>query len=595
MKKKALCIAIPLALGLTACGDGGSTTSTNGSSLVSIMVTDAISTQYTKVWVKIQKITVTDANGNPVTLFSDTAGRVFNLTELRGVSNLLDLAQLTPGTYHDLTITMDPKVTLNDSTATPIPAQLDQTTITVTGAFTIAAGQTSLGIDFDLANFSYDPATGMVTPSIVLRNHNAMQRLAQARAELGGTIKSVTNATDFIMTTRAGQDVTVSLVGNATVLVPGSVNNGRAIIRDTSGLTAGQPVEVFGNYDPTGLTIDAVRVRVGRTGGNGQAIFGSDRIEGLATLAANTLTVDVREASFVPPSTQMSFNLDTTVFIEKGARGDLSQNTPTEVEIRGNWDEANQTFTPLALNIEGGRPNPSSNNNVGTSTMQFADQFVEVKGQLSQDYDPNQQTMDIQVLSWEHVSPSLTMPSTLSVDLGRAWFKHGNSACLTANAFVELKGALDPSTATLAARMVKLESACSFSGEPVADIEDDEGNGPAMRGGNQTAMPPLPEVRGIIKSVDTANQSLTLEIIHARGLRMAASQGPGMGMGNTKVRRGDVITIDFSGTTVLFDRGTAADLATNRLIVVEGSQWQPATTTGSPTAGRLTAERIDFI
>ncbi len=607
MKKKALFIAIPLALGLTACGGGA--TDSNGSSLVSIMVTDAISTQYTKVWVKIQKITITDANGNPVTLFDDPAGRVFNLTELRGVSNLLDLATLTPGTYTDPTITMDPAVTLNDASNQPIQAQLAQTTITVPGSITITAGQTSLGIDFDLANFSYDMPTGTVTPSIVVRDHAAMQRLAQAFADLDGTIRSVTDATGFVMTTRAGQDVQVSLLANATVLVPNPVstsnnpvNNGRMVIRDTSGLAPGQPVEVFGNYDPTALTIDAVRVRVGRTGGAGPALDGRDRVEGLATLTGNQLSLDVREASFVPPSTQLPIDLSGNgIVFEKGTRGDLTQaDAPLDVELYGNWDGS--VFTAVAVRIEGARPHPGGNNNVGTTTMAFADQFVEVKGRLAQDYDSTAQTMTVDILRSEHVAPTVTMPQTLTVDLSGAWFKHGNSGCLTKDAFVELKGALtDTQPPSLAARMVKLESACSFSGQPVADIVVDTGDTPAMRGGNRPVdMAPMPEVRGLIQAVDTVNRTLTLEIIHARGLRMAQGQGgPAMGMGGNgpRIRRGEIVTIDYSGS-VLFDRGTEADLAAQRLIVVEGSQWQPAATPPStPTdpVGTLTAARIDFI
>ncbi len=580
MKKKALFIAIPLALGLTACGGGNDTTASSGTSLVSIMVTDAISTQYTKVWVTIKKITVTDANGTVVTLFDDPAGRVFNLTELRGVSNLLDLASLTPGTYTDLTIVMDPTVTLNDGTATPIQAQLDQATVTVPGSITIAAGQTSLGIDFDLANFNYDATTGIVTPSIVMRDHASMQRLAQAYAELEGTIKSVSsaNTTDFVMTTRTGNDVRVSLLGNATVLMEQSASGQKQVVRDNTLLSAGQPVEVFGNYDPTALTIDAVRVRVGRAGSpQGQAFYGRDKVEGLATLSADTLTVDVREASFVPTGNQISFALGTTIF-EKGTRDDLNNATrPLDVEVRGDWDATTETFTPVVISIEGAEPRSASSafSTSGTSSASFPDKYVEVKGRLNQDYDSTADTMQIDVLSYEHVDS--TIPSSLTVALDGAWFKHGNSGCLTKDAFVEVKGALDPLAAELAARVVEIESACSFSGQPVDDIEDDD---QTMGGMGNSAMLRMSEVRGLIQSVDPTAQTLTLEIIRARGI------------GTAQV--GDLVTIDYSGSP-LFDRGTATDLAANRLIEVEGNNWQAASTTTSPTIGTLNAGRIDFI
>lgn len=601
MKKKAIYLAIPLVLGLTACGGGGGGTTTTSSGLVSVMVTDAVSTQYTKVWVTLKTVTVKDSAGTVRTLFDDPAGRTFNLTELNGVSSLLDLASLAAGTYTDLTITLDPTVILNDGSGSPTQATLASTLIVVPGSFTVTAGQTSIGIDFDLANFSYDASTGIVTPTIVLRDHTTMQRMAQAYAELEGTVKSVSNADEFVMTTARGTDVTVTLIaGNTTILTRGRSGN-RQVGFDASQLQPGQAIEVYGNYDAANLTIDAVSIRAAHSSQDAQGVYGRDHVEGLATLAGNLLTIDVREASFVPPDgneIKIDLTANPSLFYEKGVPDDLRKNatSPVDVELRGNWDDQTQppVFTPLAINIEGAEPNPSGNGNNATTTTQFADRFIEVKGQLTQDYDPKTKTMRIDVLASDHVDPSLTLPSQIGVDLGHVWFKRGNSSCLTAKSFVELKGALSQTTDMLAARTIKVESACSFSGERVAAVEPVSGAEMMGQGNNKAGMPAhatLPDIRGRILNVDSSAQTLTLEIIRARGI--------------TGVAAGDAIVVDVSQSPRMH-HGVAADLLATTpssqpaipLIEVHAAQadWTAATSgSGTTTAGTLIARRIEII
>jgi len=312
MKKKALYLAIPLALGLTACG-GGSGTSASGPGFVSVLVTDAITTQFNKVWVTITKVTVQDSAGTVITLFDDVVGQVFNLTELKGVSNLLGSKQLPAGSYSNLTITMKPDVTLyQPASKIPVNATIDNPTQTIPGTFSVSGGNTSIGIDFDLANFNYTPptggaTTGTVSSRIVMRSHQKMQKLAQAYAEVEGTLKSVTNPTDFIMTLGNGTDITVSLLNGATVLVDRAATGNTSkpfVDNNTAELKRylGKPLEVYGNYDVAALTIEAIRVRAASS--DFSTTLGPDKIEGLVTKSDNATGtfIDIREANFTAPA-----------------------------------------------------------------------------------------------------------------------------------------------------------------------------------------------------------------------------------------------------------------------------------------------------
>jgi len=588
MKKKALYLAVPLALGLVACGGGGGTPAT-GPGFVSVMVTDAISTQYTKVWVTLTKVTVKDGSGAVIELFNDAAGKVINLTELKGVSNLLSTQSLAAGTYTDLTITLDPSVTLNDATATPITATLSVTDIVVTGTFTVSGGATSVGIDFDLANFTFDQATNTVTPTIVLRDHKTMQSLSQAYAELKGTIKSVptNNLTDFVMTINNGAgvtaDVTVTLLGNATVYV--DANNGGAgvtidnqVLRDRF---VGKPVEVYGNYDPTALHIDAVRVRAASSSQNDSSVYGDYKLEGraVAVLTPGQIQVDIREANFVPPKS-LIIDVSNAKF-DKGSASDftgLSQTASLRVEMRGDWDPNTNppTFTPKIVEIEGA----SRDRTAGTPTASIDDPYVEVRGQVQGSLSTDGASFKMSVLSKNHddtsgdssITQTTANTGVIDVDLSKGWFKSGKSACIKDKTYVEVKGSWT-SQSVLDAHAIDVKNACSFSNESDNEIQDDSGQS------NESTH--HPEARGKITAIDTANSTLTMTVFRAKGL--------------SGVQVGTGITVSFDPTTTLFDHGASGNLAANALIEVNGA---PATSNTSPwdaTTNTLTAGKIEFL
>ena len=591
MKRKALYLAIPLSLGLVACGGGGGTTAA-GPGFVSVMVTDAISTQYTKVWVTLTKVTVKNSAGTVVELFNDPAGKIINLTELKGVSNLLSTQSLAADTYSDLTITLDSTVTLNDSTATPITATLSATEILVAGTFTVSGGSTSVGIDFDLANFNYDATTGIVSPTVVLRDHKTMQSLSQAYAELKGTLKSVatSNTTDFVMTIDNGAgataDVAVTLLGNATVYVDADQSSQPGVTADNQILRGsrflGKPIEVYGNYDPTALHIDAVRVRAASSSQSDSSVYGNYKLEGqaISTLTGGQVQVDIRESNFVPPTSSLVVNVSNAKF-DKGSASDftnLSQTASLRVEMRGDWD-ANATpptFTPKIVEIEGASRDQTS----GSSTAGIADAYVEILGQVQGALSTDGKSFSMSVLNTTHddtssssspISSAASSTGAIDVNLSQGWFKSGKSACITDQAYVEIKGSWTDQS-MLNAHAIEVKGACSFSDEAVNEIEDDHGQ--------NNAASHHPEARGKITAIDTVNNTLTMDIFRAKGL--------------SGVQVGSSITVSYSPTgtpPTLFDHGASANLAVNALIEVNGSSsadWDATTST-------LAAGKIEFI
>jgi len=551
------------------------------------MVTDAISTQYTKVWVTLTKVTVKDGSGAVIELFNDAAGKVINLTELKGVSNLLSTQSLAAGTYTDLTITLDPSVTLNDATATPISATLSTTEIVVAGSFSVSGGATSIGIDFDLANFNYDQASNTITPTIVLRDHKTMQSLSQAYAELKGTIKSVAtnNTTDFVITINNGAgvttDVTVTLLGNATVYVDADLRSGQPGVGTDNQILRnrfeGKPVEVYGNYDPTTLHIDAIRVRAASSSQSDSSLYGAYKLEGRAVAqASGKVTVDIRESNFVPPQGSMLIDISNAKF-DKGSSSDftgLSQTASLRVEMRGDWNGT--VFTPKIIEIEGA----SRDRAAGTPTAGIDDPYAEILGQVQGGLSTDGTSFTMSVLNTAHddstggssiTQTTTSTGGTIDVNLSQGWFKSGKSACITDQAYIEVKGSWTTQS-VLNAHAIDFKGACSFSNESVNEIEDDadHNNGSAHH----------PEARGKITAIDTVNSTLTMDIFRAKGI--------------SGVQVGTSITVSFDTTgtpPTMFDHGGAGNLAVGVLIEVNAASaagWDPNNNT-------LSAGKIEFL
>src|ERR1700712_5604653 len=100
---------------LAACGGGGSDVAaspgagTSGAQSVPLQtyITDNLATEYTKVWVSIEKITAVDVAGAEVTLLDATgAPAVVNLSSLASVGHLIATADVKAGVYTEVRVTL---------------------------------------------------------------------------------------------------------------------------------------------------------------------------------------------------------------------------------------------------------------------------------------------------------------------------------------------------------------------------------------------------------------------------------------------------------------------------------------------------------
>jgi|Deesub1362A_J573_1020465.scaffolds.fasta_scaffold00956_11 hypothetical protein len=421
---------------LAACGGGGGSGVSTDAGTVSVFITDDISQDFDKAWITIQKVTIIDTSGSEYTLYEDTQGRVFNLLELSGVGALLNTSTLPSGTYTTVRITVVNEITLVDKAGQTIIARFSpsgtQHVIEVSGGLTVTGGgSTSFGLDFDTKQFTYDPQTGMVTAVVVFKSEGELNALSQMYAKVKGDVTEVVSSSTFQMRIKnSGTVVTVTLHASGIVF---DENTG-ATATDTSLLRPGQRVDVYGDYNPSGLTIVAVSVKIeeGSAGGH------HAEAKGIVTaIDGMIITLDVRKAEhFVPPTSTITVDISGAIF----SKGSLSMLAVGQwIEVKGSWDGS--TFFASVVEIEGapaggnqngnwnGNQNGNLNGNYNGGTP-----YVEVKGPIQ---TVNGNIITITVQKYEHFVPP---GDTVQADVSGAWFKHGSYANLAPGVLVEVKG-----------------------------------------------------------------------------------------------------------------------------------------------------------
>ncbi len=455
MKTK-LFLIIPLIASLAACGSSGDGVSSSGSSTgtVSVLITDNLTLTYSEVWVNVQAITATDANGLVVDLYRNTTGQTHNLSQLVNIGALIDAQTIATGTYTTFDILMDNQIQLVDAVGVTTNATFDQTgnpdfTLSVTGQLVVDANQmSSLLLDFDLQQFTYDMATNTVTPVVIQQDPATLN---QTVATVNGQVQAVNSPTQFVVTpATGGANITVDLHATATV-----TDTATAIVAaDTTPLAVGMQVTVAGTYDATNLSITASAVGV-VTGGS---ITINSEVEGIVTaFDGTTLTIDVKEASFLPGSNTLVIANSSNALFSHGSLPLLT--VGQEVEIKGNWD--NTTFTAATIEIEGAPSNATGGS--------YLDDYVELEGAVSA---INGDLLTLTVQEFEHVS-GITIGDSITIDRSNSWYKDGDASCLSNGAVIEAKGSMSDAT-TMIAMVIDLEDSCNGSSENDDDDDDDD-------------------------------------------------------------------------------------------------------------------------
>lgn len=562
-KKSMLVFAVVL---LAACGGGGSNTATEGRSVVSVLITDAVSDQYAKVWVTVLKVTAEDSNGAPVTLYDNPDGLVVNLSELNGVAALLNTQNLTPGAYSNFQVTLANEVSLVERvTGRIVPAAFNAAgypeVVPVQGNITIGSGTGTITIDFDLKQFNYDSTTGLVTPVLILKNdigngRSASGKLDRTYAEVEGTVREITDGVSFVLQPKHGSvSLRVNLLPATTIYDyrDGSVSS------DAGVLVPELRVEVYGNYDPVVMTVDAVRIEI-KGAGNSTApsAMNHAKVEGWVESydqATDVLRVDVREAEhFIPPAGMLEvYNAANAVF----TKGSAELLVPGQyVEIKGAWEAP--LFTAALIEIEGALPARSREDR----SHGYDDLYAEVKGRVER-LDGGQVTLA--VVAAEHFDGG-GPGTTLTIDTSGAWFKYGAAECLEPGAYIEAKGAVE--SGVLVAVVVEVESACGkvivvddSAADPSRDRDGDDDHSGDRDNDRRSERA---EIKGVIDIV--AGGMATVTWFRAEYFRPADDQ----------------VQVDVSDAW--YEYGSAGDLAAGRVVEMEG-RWD---------GNRLHATKVEF-
>lgn len=445
-------------------GGGGSSTGTGGgtstgSGTVSVLITDDLTTEYSKAWISIIKVSAVSAGDSKEhALYDNSTGHVFNLMELSGVGSLLNTASLPAGNYNSVNITLKNEISLvTNSTGNTINTKFansgDTYTLNAHGNFTVSNGQaTSIYLDFNTKQFNYNPATNLVTAAVVFKSENdAKGSILQNNADVEGTVTSVTGSASFkVQQGGSGTILTVNLHPTVTVV---NENTG-AIATNTSLLQSGQRVEVYGNYDSATLTITAQRVKIEKSGSSSGS-YQTVTVEGLVKSINGTIvTVDVREAKdFIPPST-ITVNIANAYW----SKGNISMLTVGQkIEAKGAWNGS--AVNAMVVEIEGANysgggtgSGEGSDSNSGSDPNNSSDTYVEAGG-LVQNVSGN-----IVKVSWtkgEHFST--TPPNPIDVDVTNAFFKNSSRSNLKPGDYIDVKGSWDNAAKVLKAAQVESE------------------------------------------------------------------------------------------------------------------------------------------
>ena len=450
--------AIGLAVSaLVACGGGGSATPVAGtlatvaSVRVSTYITDNLATEYSQVWVGVLKITAIDAATQAETaLFSATSPSVFNLASLASVGQLMSSLSIGAGTYSHVKVTLDDKVQLvsldgKTTTNATFKGNGEATVIPVKVDFDTAAS-TQLVLDFNLARFTLDAATGRVVPVIERRVEDKTKPFMREQAELHGAIVSV-SATGFVMNDKRLGDGVVVLLATDAVIVDEATHK----VLTLADLKAGTVIEAKGLVkahavatDPTSVTAAVVRVADAVRDAKPDAPKFAGGEGKITAIAGSVVTVALGEANFLPGAKGNSVDVDTAAAVyTHGAATDLA--IGTTVGFRGTLGTDGK-LTALFVDVEGA---PSKNDRDAHPNLRFADlkaTVVSLAGSLL--------TIDANPREGNANSNS----RTYTVDIAKAGFKNWGVQCLTAGQHIDVKGALAGNVMT--ALVIEIEGAC---------------------------------------------------------------------------------------------------------------------------------------
>lgn len=438
-----LAIALPLSAAalatLVACGGGGGGTASTGSATVAMntYITDAVSDDYSQVWVGVLKITAVDTSGNEVTLFSADTAQIFNISSLDSVGQLLAAATIPAGTYRAVKVTLADDVSLvkvSDGSTVQAYFTGDGSTKTIRVDVEYnAAAENALVLDFDLQRFTTTVnASGqtLVQPVILKRGKGDLKNFIRNQAEVHGTVTAVSDNSITLNDRRLGNGVVLTLATDGVV-----VDEATRTTVSLSNITVGSRIEAKGvvtsSTDTATATVAATVIKIESSNSGSVQDTDTNRARGEGTVvsydsASKLLTLALSEASFLPSSQQVAVDLSNARF----AHGTAAQLTAgTYVTFKGALNTATSVIARV-VDVEGAA---SALSNAGNVLSEVSGTITAVSG----------------------TTVTLNTASGVStVDTSGALVKQGRAACLAVGATLEAKGSLSGST--LSARVLEV-------------------------------------------------------------------------------------------------------------------------------------------
>ena len=438
---------------LAACGGGGGSTgaaaadSSGGAQAQSVplqtYITDNLATDYSKVWVSIEKITAVDGAGAEVTLLDATAApAVVNLSSLASVGHLIATADVKAGVYTEVRVTLVNSVRLVSlDGATTITAKLAPTGTDLVvhvrnvGLDTATSGQ--LVLDFNLARFTYDAVTGLVTPTVEApKPADAFDKFVHQQADVNGVVKSVdlVKQTLTVDDTRLGKGLVISLGSDAVIIDEGS---GATVT--LAGIAVGAHVEIKGAVTPGATTGDAVTVvasavHVERTVPPVAVtvVAGGGKV---ASVSGTLVTVTIDDATFLPGANSVVVDIASAKFLH-GAAGDLAAGV--KVAFHGSLGGTGGAPVVLATDIDvQGAPS------AGSLAQNPTQKFNAVNGAIARLNSDGTFTV-----TQVHADGAVVAAGVYTVDASHATYMEGNATCLAVGQVVQAIGSLVNTTMT---------------------------------------------------------------------------------------------------------------------------------------------------
>jgi hypothetical protein len=445
----ALQIACVSAL-VAGCGGGGGTTDALGSSQSQIQsmpmqtyITDNLATDYSKVWVSIEKITAVDSTGAEVTLLDASASpAVVNLSSLASVGQFMSTVNVPVGIYSEVRVTLVNSVQLVslDGSST-IDAKLAATgadfVVHVRGLSVDPSTSGQLVLDFDLAHFTYDASSGLVTPTVeVPKPSDAFSKFVAQKADVNGIVQSVDAANGRLVVNdaRLGNGLVVTLAVDAVV-----VDSSSGATVSLGSIAVGAHVEIKGMVTPGATTADpvtvvasVVHIEAAHPPVAVQSVTGAGKV---STVSGNLVTVTVDEASFLPGSNIVVVDVTSAKF----AHGQLSDLTAgVTVAFHGSVSGSGASTVVLATDIDvQGAPSQSDQQSHPNQT------FTAVNGAIGALNSDGTFTVGV-----TRADGPVVVPGVYTVDASHATYLKGNASCLAVGSVVQAVGSLVNTTMT---------------------------------------------------------------------------------------------------------------------------------------------------